>query len=74
MRDKQPVWVILRADMFQGREAKPSSLVTAKAVVRSGEFAKSEVERLNSLHPDGSIVYWCHVSRLIEPEVKGLCT
>lgn len=56
MQDKQPVWVILRADMFQGPEAKPSSLVTAKAVVRSGEFAKSEVERLNSLHPDGSIL------------------
>jgi hypothetical protein len=60
------VWVILRADLFQGRDVEPKSLVTATAVVRSEEFARAEVDRLNALRPDGRMVYWCQVSRLVE--------
>jgi hypothetical protein len=67
VRDKQPVWVILGADQFQGQEVEPSTLVTAKAVVRSEDFAKAAVERLNALRQDNTVTYWCQLSRLVEP-------
>jgi hypothetical protein len=66
MRNKESVWVILRADLFQGRDSDPQTLVTAKGVVRSEDVAHKEVERLNALHPDGLVKYWCQVSRLYE--------
>jgi len=70
MRSKEQVWVILRADLFQGRDVEPSTLVTAKAVVRSQRFAMTEVARPNLLRPDGGVTYWCQPSRLVESDVE----
>ena len=67
-KDKEHVWVILRADLFL-HPADPSleTLITAKEVVRSEELAKREVARLNSLHPEGDVRYWFTISRLFPP-------
>ena len=70
MRSKEPVWVILRADLFQGQDVELSTLVTAKAVVRSERFAMTEVARLNALRPDGRVTYWCQPSRLVESDAE----
>lgn len=58
------VFVILRADLFQGPEAALETLITAKEVLRSQELAEREVARLNDLHPDGQVRYWYTPSRL----------
>ena len=67
MRNKEPVYVILRADLFHKPGTELETLITAKGVVRSLEDAQREVERLNALHPDGSVKYWWQTSRLYEP-------
>lgn len=65
---REPVYVILRADLFLGRESEPETMVTAKAVVQSQDFASAEVSRLNAMHPDGSVRYWWQASRLVTLE------
>jgi len=73
-RRGRQIYVILRADLFQGRDVEPETLVTAKAVVRSAEVAEREVARLNALHPDGRVRYWSQISRFEEPSDGPLST
>jgi hypothetical protein len=63
-RPREDVFVVLRADLFHGADARPETLVTAKEVLVSREQAEREVERLNALHPDGQVRYWIAPSRL----------
>ena len=68
MRQREPIYVILRADLYLGRDVDPDTLVTAKAVVLSEDVARQEVARLNAMHPDGSVRYWWQLSRLVTIE------
>jgi hypothetical protein len=65
------VYVVVRADLFHKPDVSLEELVTTKAVLRSREAANREVARLNALHPDGSVRYWCSFSRLYEDDVSG---
>lgn len=66
----QPVFVILRADLFHSPDIELESMITAKEVVRDQTTAEREVERLNALRPDGRVRYWCAYSRLF-PEGRS---
>jgi len=61
---REDVWIVMRADLFHRPEVDVEVLVTPKAVFRSKEHAESEIDRLNVLHPDGRVRYWCAFSRL----------
>lgn len=66
-RSSEPVWVVLRADLYLDAETPLEVRVTAKEVVRSQDLAEREVERLNALRNDSSIRYWCQQSRVYVP-------
>jgi hypothetical protein len=70
-RPREHVYVVVRADLYHGPDTPLEMLVTTKAVLRSRKAADSEVARLNALHPDGSVQYWCSLSRLYEDDVSG---
>ena len=63
-KEREDVYVILRADLFQGPDVPLEQLIYAKEVVRSEEVARMEVERLNAQHTKGDIRYWYTHSRL----------
>jgi hypothetical protein len=63
-RPRNEVYVVLRADLFHSADTPLETLITAKAVLRSKDQAEQEVRRLNALHPDGRVRYWCAFSRL----------
>ena len=63
-KDKEHVFVVLRADLFHSAGTSLETIITAKEVVRSEELAEREVARLNALHPDGKVRYWYALSRL----------
>jgi hypothetical protein len=65
--DEGAVFVILRTDLFHAAGTPLELLVTAKQVVRSQALAEREVARLNALHPDGQVRYWCVPSRMALP-------
>ena len=66
-KEREDVYVILRADLFQGKDTPLENLITAKEVVRSEELARQEVDRLNAGHSDGQVHYWYRHSRLFPP-------
>ena len=63
-KEREDVYVILRADVFHRANMSLDQLITVKEVVRSADIAEREVERLNGLHPDGEVRYWSAHSRL----------
>ena len=63
-KPRENVWIVMRADLFHRPEVEVEMLVTPKSVFRSQEHAEREVARLNALHPDGRVRYWCAFSRL----------
>ena len=66
-KGQEHVFVVLRADLFQGPDALVETLVTAKEVVHTQELAEQEVARLNALRPDGGVRYWYWLCRLYPP-------
>jgi hypothetical protein len=66
-KEREEVYVILRADLFQGPDTRLEDLITAKEVVRSQEIAQLEVDRLNAVHADKQVRYWYTHSRLFPP-------
>jgi hypothetical protein len=56
-REREDVWVVMRADLFHGPDAPLETLVTAKEVVRSEDLARREVERLSANAPE-RVLYW----------------
>jgi hypothetical protein len=66
-KGQEHVFVILRADFFQGPDVPIEALVAAKEVVRSEDLAEQEVSRLNALRPDGRVRYWYSLCRLYPP-------
>jgi hypothetical protein len=70
-KDKEHVFVILRADLFHPEGTSLETVVSPKEVVRSEELAQREVARLNALHPDGQVRYWYAISRLFPPGLSA---
>jgi hypothetical protein len=70
-KERQEVFVVLRADLFHAPGTALEALVTAKQVVHSRELAEREVSRLNALHPDGEVRYWYTSSRLFPPGLSA---
>ena len=66
-KEREYVYAIIRWDGFQGRSARPESLVTVKEIVHTVELAEAEVARLNALHEGKDIHYWWQVTRLFMP-------
>lgn len=66
-KEREAVFVVLRADLYHAPDTPPEMLVTAKEVVRSQELAECEVARLNAMQPDGQVRYWYTPSRLFPP-------
>jgi hypothetical protein len=61
------VYVIIRADEYQGPECPVEYKVTAKEVVWDEDTAQREVRRLNSLGKEG-VRYFSQVTRLAHPK------
>jgi hypothetical protein len=66
-KEREDVYVVLRADLFHADVAALETTITAKEVLRSEEDARREVNRLNAAHPDGRVRYWYAHSRLFPP-------
>lgn len=66
-KEREDVFVVLRADLYHAPGTPLDMLVTAKQVVRSQELAEREVARLNAMHPDGQVRYWYTHTRLFPP-------
>ncbi len=64
-KDQEPVYAVMRADLFLSDIGDLEKVVVVKEVVRDLETAKAEVERLNSLRgEDGKMRYWWQATRL----------
>ena len=69
MRQKHPVFAILRVDDFHGADTPIEAKVTVKQVVSSQEIAEREVERLTC--EKGCRYFW-QTPRFVElPEEMG---
>jgi hypothetical protein len=62
------VFVIMRADLFQGADTPFEEKITVTKILWDGELADREVARLNQLHAAGDVRYFSQVARL---ERKG---
>ena len=69
-KEREDVYVILRADLFHGPDTRLEDLITAKEVVRSQEIAQLEVDRLNAVHADKQVRYWYAHSGSFLPDAQ----
>ena len=66
MRQKHPVFAVLRVDEFLGPDTPLENRVTVKEVVRTLEIAESEVKRLTRLNSGKRCRYFWQATRLME--------
>ena len=69
---REQLWVVLREDRFQGADAPAPTRISVKVIVDSEARASAEVDRLNALHPDGSVQYFHQLARYIPDAPSGL--
>ncbi len=62
MKNCKYVYAIIRIDNYQLDDLK--NFFTVKEIVFSIEEAKSEVERLNNLHPNKDVKYYWQTTRM----------
>ena len=63
-KNQEPVYAILRADLYHRSTTDLEQIITVKEIVRDRHTARREVDRLNALSKDGDVRYWYVHTRL----------